>query len=228
MPLDMKGDWDRRAKDDPRWFIATSVGPGEESFAASGRRDVAAFFDGLEHLLRPDALVLDIGCGIGRMDEHVAPRVGHLTGLDVSGEMVTRARARLRGLRNIDFVEGDGWTLPFPDGSFDLVFSHIVFQHVPRRVAQSCFGEAFRVLRPGGDFVFQMPEAVPGAPADPPDQDTFEMRFWLEAELRATLEPLGFTWVACRRFAVHSEKLDFNQLRVHARRPPGPTARHAR
>src|SRR5688572_30158300 len=110
MPLDMKGDWDRRAKADARHYIATGE-VGEPAFAASGLRDVRAFFDGLEHLLAPAARVLDVGCGIGRMDEHVAPHVGALTGVDVSGAMVAQARERLRALPNVTFVEGDGWTL---------------------------------------------------------------------------------------------------------------------
>src|SRR5688572_22686649 len=154
MPLDMKGDWDRRAKADARYYIATEGGDGdgEAAFAASGLRDVRAFFDGLEHLLTPATRVLDVGCGLGRMDEHVAPHVGTLTGVDVSGAMVAQARERLRALPNVTFVEGDGWTLPFAEGAFDLVFSHIVFQHAPREVARSYFGEVFRVLRSGGAF----------------------------------------------------------------------------
>jgi SAM-dependent methyltransferase len=219
VPLDMKGDWNQRARDDARYYIATSVDGSEAAFDASGSRDVAAFFDGLEDLLHARQDVLDIGCGIGRMDRHVAPRVHRLVGLDVAGEMVVRARARLADLPNVEFVEGDGTTLrPLPDAAFDLVFSHIVFQHTPRRVTVGYFPEVHRVLRPGGEFVFQMPEAVPGAPPDPPEEDTMEMRFWREEELQRALAAAGFTWVACRRFPVESPALDFNQLRVRVRK----------
>lgn len=215
----MKGDWNKRARDDARFYIATSVDGTEEAFDASGQRDVGTFFDRIEHLLHAEQDVLDIGCGIGRMDKHVAPRVRRLVGLDVSGEMVARARVRLSALRNVEFVEGDGTSLrPLADASFGLVFSHIVFQHAPRFVARAYFAEAHRVLRPGGEFVFQMPEAVPGAPADPPESDTFEMRFWQEADLRQQLEAVGFTWLECRRFKVESPALDFNQLRVRVRK----------
>ncbi len=219
MSLDMKGDWNKRARDDARYYIATSVDPSEAAFDASGKRDVGHFFDGLEDLLHAQQDVLDIGCGIGRMDRHVAPRVRRLTGLDVSSEMVARARARLADLGNVEFVEGDGTTLrPLGDATFGLVFSHIVFQHVPRFVARGYLAEVHRVLRPGGEFVFQMPEAVPGAPVDPPEDDTFEMRFWREDDLRQQLEALGFAWVECRRFAVESPALNFNQLRLRVRK----------
>lgn len=217
--LDMKGDWNRRSAENAEFYIATADDRSPEEFRASGQRDVAIFFDGLDALLTPRRDVVDIGCGIGRMDEFVAPRVGTLTGIDVSGEMVRKAKARLAHVPNVRFREGDGFSLPLPAASVDLVFSHIVFQHMPRHVARSYFRDVLRTLRAGGDFVFQMPEAVPGAPSDPPNEDTFEMRFWTEAELRASLLPLGFTWVELRRFPVQSPLLDFNQLRVHVRKP---------
>lgn len=217
--LDMKGDWDRRAATNAEFFIATHDDPSAEGFRASGQRDVAAFFDGLWHLLGKDRRVVDVGCGIGRMDEFVAPLVQRLVGVDVSGEMVRKAKLRLAHLDNVEFVEGDGFTLPLPDAAFDVVFSHIVFQHVPRHVACGYFAEAFRILRPGGHFVFQMPERCPGAPADPPHDDTFEMRFWTEEQLLAALRPLGFMPVEVRRFSVVSPELSFNQLRLCLLRP---------
>jgi len=222
MPLDMKGDWNRRARQNPRFYIATTAEDSETAFEDSGKRDVTLFFQGLEHLLTPDVTVLDIGCGIGRMDRHVAPRVKKLIGIDVSGDMIAGARQRLGDLSNVEFLEGDGWTLKaIPDAVIDLVFSHIVLQHVPRKVATSYFLEAWRVLRPGGRFVFQMPEAAANTPADPPHHDTFEMRFYREQALQQELEGSGFRYLGCRRGRVHSDRLDFNQLRLHAQKPPG-------
>jgi (2Fe-2S) ferredoxin/SAM-dependent methyltransferase len=216
--LDMKADWDRRAAK-AEYYIATADNSDEATFRASGQRDVAAFFDGLQHLLSPQTSVLDIGCGIGRMDEFVAPHVRRLTGIDVSVEMVKKATTRLGHLRNVSFVEGDGFTLTgIADASVDLVFSHIVFQHMPRRVVNSYFGEVWRVLRRGGDFVFQMPEWNPRAPADPPVADSFEMRFWTEAQLDALLRPLGLLPQDVRRFPVVSPLLEFDQLRTHVRK----------
>lgn len=217
--LDMKGDWNRRARENAEHFIATAPPDAGDAFRASGERDVKAFFDNLWQLLHREQTVADIGCGIGRMDEFVAPHVRSLVGIDVSGEMVRKATERLRHLPNVRFLECDGFSLPMPDASIGLVFSHIVLQHTPRHVTLAYLVEAFRVLRPGGDFVFQMPEAVPGAPQDPPGDDTFEMRFWTESDLRAALVRVGFEWLSCRRYPVQSEYLDFNQLRIHCRRP---------
>ncbi|MEO6593902.1 MAG: methyltransferase domain-containing protein [Planctomycetota bacterium] len=217
--LDMKGDWNRRARENAEYYIATAAPDAGDAFRSSGERDVKAFFDGLWHLLHEQQTVADIGCGIGRMDEFVAPHVQSLVGIDVSSEMVGKASERLRHLPNVRFVEGDGFTLPLQDQSLGLIFSHIVLQHTPRHVTRGYIGDTLRVLRPGGDFVFQMPEAVPGAPADPPDDDTFEMRFWSESDLRAAVEQAGFVWQSCRRYPVESPLLHFNQLRIHCRRP---------
>ncbi len=219
MSMDMKGDWDRRARTNAPWFIATSVEGGQEEFDASGRRDVGYFFDGLEELLHDEQDVLDIGCGIGRMDGFVAPHVRSLVGIDVSGEMVRKAAERLASLDNVRFVEGDGWTLqPLGDATLGLVISHICFQHMPRRVVSSYFAEVSRVLRTGGDFVFQMPEANADSPADPPDEDTFGMRFYEEQPLREELAGVGLEWQGARRFEVEAPNLTFNQLRIHVRK----------
>lgn len=213
---DMKGDWNERARENAKYYIATTNWDSEELFDQSGRTDVEHFFSGLEDLLGPGVQALDIGCGIGRMDRFVAPRVGRLTGIDVSGEMVRRARERLADLGNAEFVEGDGTTLrPIADGALDLVFSHVVFQHVPRLVFVGYLPEVRRVLRPGGSFVFQLPTALIEPPPDPPDDNTFDLRFWREEDVRSALEDAGFTYGSCRRFAL-SEDSPVEYLRVHA------------
>ncbi len=130
-----------------------------EEFDRSGENDVRYMFLEIEHIVNAESRVLDIGCGIGRMDQFVAPLVKHLTGVDVSGGMIRLATERMARFGNVSYVEGDGWTLPFADDSFDLVFSHIVFQHMPRKATNSYFAEVRRVLGSGGDFVFQMPGA---------------------------------------------------------------------
>ncbi|HET6203607.1 MAG TPA: TIGR04282 family arsenosugar biosynthesis glycosyltransferase [Planctomycetota bacterium] len=217
--LDMKGDWNLRARAAAQFFVASWASASEEEFAASGQRDFEHFFEGLESLLNPGAVVLDLGCGVGRMDAFVAPRVKRLIGLDVSEEMLARARARLRLLRNVSLLEGDGTTLaPVPEGSVDLVFSHIVFQHVPRRVFEGYLPEVRRVLRPGADFLFQVPEAVGGSPAEPPEEDTYTQRYFTEEQVRGRLETAHLEWVSCRRFRAGTEEFPIDHLRVHARR----------
>lgn len=115
-------------------------------------RGYHAFVDELEAaIVAPHARgrrVLEVGCGTGLVLERIAPTASHARGVDLSPGML--AHARRRGL---DVVEGSATSLPFPDASFDVVYSFKVLAHVPdidRAVA-----ECARVLVPGGVAILE-------------------------------------------------------------------------
>jgi phosphoethanolamine N-methyltransferase len=97
--------------------------------------------------------VLDVGSGSGGIDlllvrEHGAARV---TGIDVQADLVEQARARAEDAGLTDRVEYQlvaPGPFPFPDSSFDAVFSKDSIVHVPDKAG--IYAEMFRVLRPGG------------------------------------------------------------------------------
>jgi SAM-dependent methyltransferase len=94
--------------------------------------------------------VLDAGCGGGGTALSLAEESGFAVGLDLDARFRgtgTRLREEKR-LGGAAFVQGDGQRLPFRDGSFDIVFSHSVIEHVGS--AESYLRECHRVLRPGG------------------------------------------------------------------------------
>jgi SAM-dependent methyltransferase len=108
-------------------------------------------------LLRSDATVLDIGCGIGRMERVLALQVGAITAIDVSACMIEEARRRCRDLANVAFEQCGGRDLAeFRDRCFDLVLAVDSFPYLfaadPAIVARH-FRDAARVLRPGGAVV---------------------------------------------------------------------------
>jgi SAM-dependent methyltransferase len=120
--------------------------------------------------LAPGEHVLDIGCGAGTdtlvAAQMVAP-AGRVTGIDMTPEMLSRARAAAAamGATNVDFVEGDVEQLPFPAESFDVAISNGVIDLIPDKDA--VFAEIFRVLRPGGrlqiaDVTIQQPVSEAG------------------------------------------------------------------
>jgi SAM-dependent methyltransferase len=84
--------------------------------------------------------VLDAGCGGGGMPLSVADRFGR-AGVTLAAE---------RGLRNLHFLLADGMALPFAAGTFDLVLSHAVIEHVPD--AAVYLRECRRVMKPDGRF----------------------------------------------------------------------------
>jgi ubiquinone/menaquinone biosynthesis C-methylase UbiE len=76
--------------------------------------------------------VLEIGCGVGRMTRMLARIFGRVTVVDVSREMIERARVNLADAHNVTLILGDGATLSLvADQSQDFAFSFIVFQHIP-------------------------------------------------------------------------------------------------
>lgn len=94
--------------------------------------------------------VLDSGCGGGGTALSIAEESSLAIGLDLDGRFVgsgTRLAAE-KGIARAGFVQGNGQSLPFQDGAFDLVLSHSVIEHVLD--ARAYLAECHRVLKPGG------------------------------------------------------------------------------
>src|SRR5690242_16281127 len=102
--------------------------------------------------LRPDARVLDVGCGPGTITADLAALVpdGDVTGIDAAEAVLAQARqeAERRGQANVRFETGDVYRLGYPDESFDVVHAHQVLQHLTDPVA--ALREMRRVAKAGG------------------------------------------------------------------------------
>ena len=162
--LKMQRDWDQRARENARFYVATGrENWTDEEFFASGERTVS------EEILtdminicqgkEPKQMrVIEIGCGAGRITRALANLFGEVHAIDVSGEMVARARQALSATPNAFVYQNNGKDLAaLPDGPFDFAFSTIVFQHIPsKEVIYSYVREVHRLLRPGALFKFQV------------------------------------------------------------------------
>ena len=99
--------------------------------------------------------MLEVGCGAGVDLARFARGGARVTGVDLAASAIALARANFeqQGLTG-RFEIANGEQLPFSDASFDLVFAHGVVQYTPdsRRLVEECC----RVLRPGGEAVFQV------------------------------------------------------------------------
>ncbi len=194
----MKADWNLRALENARFYIASDDWQNEEAFRASGVRDAALVVRGLEGFLHPEMRVLEIGCGIGRVLRVLAPRFAELHGIDVSGEMIQRGRDWLADCPNVSLHETSGVDLKmFTDGWFDCVYSHITFQHMPTSVVALYCQEVRRVLARQGRFRFQVLsfERVDGLQCEPSPEDTYTLRSVSDTDVdtmlhEARLEPL--------------------------------------
>jgi ubiquinone/menaquinone biosynthesis C-methylase UbiE len=108
-----------------------------------------------DHLrIGPDDRILDIGCGLGGPARYFAARFGcKVSGIDLTPSFVEAAQqltARLGMTSQVEVIQGDGQSLPYPDATFDGAYT----QHVTMNVADRprFFVEAYRALKPGAFF----------------------------------------------------------------------------
>lgn len=112
------------------------------------------FLDVLLPHLEPGSRALEIGCGVGRIARHVAPKVQELVCCDVSRVMLDEAAANLADHANVRFHQTEGyWLDGLADASFDVVYAHAVFFHFDLYPAIAMLDATRRVLRDGGTFV---------------------------------------------------------------------------
>jgi SAM-dependent methyltransferase len=151
--------WDERAREQALFFVDNTVdyrNPDVERFWAEGEETASAILAELGVTVRPTDTVVEIGCGVGRLTRALAARAAHVTALDVSAEMLSRARELNAELENVRWLHGDGESLAgIDDASADGCFSHVVFQHLPDpELTLGYVREMARVLRPGGWTAF--------------------------------------------------------------------------
>ena len=154
--------WEWFASDDPYWGVLTKAEFEKGSFDDDAR---VAFFESgeryVDHVLTtvrthvdPDFVptrALDFGCGVGRLVLPLARRVPEVVGVDVSAGMLSEAAANAEraGLDNVEFVMGDD-VLTRVQGTFDLVHSFIVFQHIPPERGEVIMARLLGLLADGG------------------------------------------------------------------------------
>ncbi len=98
---------------------------------------------------QPGERILDIGCGDGKLTQRIAASGASVIGIDSSPAMVTAARDR-----GVKADKGPAEKLPYPDHTFEAVFSNAALHWV--RGQDEMLSEVHRVLRPGGRFIAEM------------------------------------------------------------------------
>jgi SAM-dependent methyltransferase len=171
----MRRDWDRRAAENARFYVATGQQEwSDEEFFASGRaafeQHIASDLENVCQGRDPREMsVIEIGCGAARVTRALAGFFGKVYAVDISRRMVRLARRALKNSPNAQVFRNNGkdlscvrthWWNRFGTGGkvqVDFAFSYIVFQHIPsREIIENYVREVNRLLRMGGLFKFQV------------------------------------------------------------------------
>jgi arsenite methyltransferase len=178
--------------------------------------------------LQPGQTVLDLGSG-GGIDVLLSARrvgpAGKVYGLDMTDEMLALARANQAraGVTNVELLKGEIEAVPLPDASVDVVISNCVINLSPDK--DRVLREAFRVLRPGGQFAVS--DVVVRKPV--PEAIRRNVELWVgciagaldESDYRAKLASAGFTDVTIepwRVYDLHDAKQVFTDAGLDAER----------
>lgn len=155
--------------------------------------------------LLPGQTVLDLGSGAG-FDAFLAARAvgpgGHVIGVDMTHEMLAKARANARkgDYAHVEFRLGEIEALPVADGIIDVIISNCVINLCPDK--RPVYREAFRVLKPGGRLAVS--DVVSWAPLEEDVRNNLALHSGClagatpHAELRAILEEAGFADIVIR------------------------------
>jgi len=203
---DYRGAWDAAASSANFARIAVCGTADQHEWERSGRETAADIASASE--VRPTDIVLEIGCGNGRVGTWMAPRCGRWIGADVSPRMLEHARQALSHLPNVSLQLVNGHDLhALEDASIDVVYCTAVFMHLDEWERYRFITEAYRVLRPGGRIYFDTFNLIGAqgwtlflqmADIDPPLRPPNISRSSTPEELRAYAERAGFADIKVR------------------------------
>lgn len=183
--------------------------------------------------LKPGQTVLDLGSG-GGIDVLLSARrvgpTGKAYGLDMTDDMLALARRNLAesGLTNVEFLKGEIESIPLPADAVDVVISNCVINLSDNK--DQTLAEAFRVLRPGGQFAVS--DVVVRGDVDPAIRRSVEL--WVgcvagaltESDYRAKLAKAGFTDIEVDPWRVYDVR-DASQFLTDAGIDPAIVEREA-
>jgi len=153
--------------------------------------------------------VLDIACGPGLVTCEFAPHARHVTGIDITPQMIEQAKERQKEkqLSNLSWQVGDALPLPFPDAHFSVVLTRYSFHHFLNPAA--VLAEMLRVCKPSGKVmvidVVQSPEKAEAYDQLEKLRDPSHVHALAFPEMAAIVGALGLSNVKTAQYKVEGE-----------------------
>lgn len=156
-------DWELWGRDNPYFGVLSDqkyrgdrlTQDASVEFYSSGLGDIMLLMENVKRLndgkLPAFRRAIDFGCGVGRLTLPLSSYAQHVVGLDVSPSMVQKARENLPAgkKRQVEYVLSDDELSTLPD-TYDLVYSNIVFQHIPPARGERIITKLMSGLQTGG------------------------------------------------------------------------------
>ena len=176
-------DWGERAK---KGFLASGIDPSDRKGHKNDYIDLLqkmALQEVLE--LKGDELILDFGCGSGRISYWIAPKVKKVVGLEITREMIDLAEKN-RVAENVEFMVYDGVRFPVVPYPFDLILSVGVLQTMKEELLKRTLSGLAQYLKKDGRF-YLIEQA-----SDNPKVERPEVEQYLKAFKESKLECLRY------------------------------------
>jgi ubiquinone/menaquinone biosynthesis C-methylase UbiE len=166
-------------------------------------------------------LLVDLGCSWGRWTIAAARAGFSPIGMDVHIDALAAGNRVSKQLgASAEFICADVQHLPFRPGSIDYVFSYSVLQHLEKKKVGQIFKEVFRVLKPGGICLIQLPNVFGlysilqqvkrgfrGARLG-----TFDMRYWSRSEIWQSMKEAGMQSLVIRADGFFTQNAQVSDL----------------
>ena len=162
---DVQKTYEDYGKEDPLYAVLSRKDAKDNKwdvneFFASGREEIA---EAMGHLSKLGVNVnkgraMDFGCGVGRLTQALCEEFNGVVGVDISYSMIESAEKHNKFGDRCEYRVNTTDDLgQLDDASFDFVYSNISLQHSPPEASSRYIAEFFRILRPGGVALFQVP-----------------------------------------------------------------------
>jgi len=122
-------------------------------YLEKGRSRAAFLFKIIsEYIPLKGGILLDLGCGMANISIYFSKNYPHVVGLDIMANVLEKARQNINSQKKVvNLVNGDALKLPFKDGTFDMVVTYDMYEHVKKQ--EDLLKEICRVIKPKGFLV---------------------------------------------------------------------------